>query len=159
MKIKIFRNSGLSEDRVEIYCRGKNRQVDKIVHFIKESSHEAVIGILDGIERVVAQEDLYYFESVDKKCYGYSHSEVYQIKSTLANLESLLNTDLFVRVNKSMILNICKVQSIQSDLNMRTMAVLHNGEQAVISRHYQKNFKSKLYGLRDRLQEQKYENH
>lgn len=153
MKLKLFRNSDLSEDRVEIHYKNKSREVDKLINYIRESSKKTIIGILNGTEIVLSQEHLFYFESVDKKCYGYSEGEVYRIKSTLSSLEDVLNRGTFARVNKSMILNIYKVESIKSDLNMRTIAMLYNGEKVVISRRYQKEFRAKLYSLRDRLQE------
>lgn len=157
MKLNIFRESEISENRVDIYYRNKNREVDRIINYIREMSDQTIIGFIDGYERVVSQEQLYYFESVDKKCYGYASDKVYQIKSTLSELESILEDEIFARVNKSMILNISKVQSIKSDFNMKTIAMLRNGEKAVISRHYQKEFKRKLYALRDKLQEKNYE--
>jgi len=157
MRLNIFKNSELDENRVEIHYKNKNRQVDKIINYIRESSNATIIGVIDDHEIVVSQEQLYYFESIDKKCFAYASDEIYQIKSTLTELEMILEDEMFARVNKSTILNISKVQSIKSDLNMKTVALLYNGEKTIISRHYQKAFKEKLYQLRDRLVESNHE--
>ena len=52
----------------------------------------------------------------------------------------------FLRVSKSMLLNLMKIRSIQPALNGRLVAVLQSGEEAIISRSYVKALKSALKG-------------
>ena len=50
----------------------------------------------------------------------------------------------FVRVSKSMVLNIKKIKSVKTAENARMNAALLNGEQVVISRSYVKDLKKRL---------------
>ncbi len=54
----------------------------------------------------------------------------------------------FVRISKSMVVNIFKVKQIQADFNMRMNLVLLNGETVVMSRSYRNDFFRKLKNIR-----------
>ena len=86
---------------------------------------------------------IYYTESIDKRTYVYTKEECYETKYRLYELEDILNTN-FLRVSKSLVVNIRKVRSVKSELNGRMTAELLNGERIVISRSYVKDLKRKL---------------
>ena len=86
---------------------------------------------------------IYYTESIDKRTYVYTKEECYETKYRLYELEDLLSTN-FLRVSKSLVVNIRKVRSVKSELNGRMTAELLNGERIVISRSYVKDLKRKL---------------
>ena len=86
---------------------------------------------------------IYYTESIDKRTYVYTKEECYETKYRLYELEEILNAN-FLRVSKSLVVNIRKVKSVRSELNGRMIAELLNGEKIVISRSYVKDLKRKL---------------
>ena len=86
---------------------------------------------------------IYYTESIDKRTYVYTKEECYETKYRLYELEDILSTN-FLRVSKSLVVNIRKVRSVKSELNGRMTAELLNGERIVISRSYVKDLKRKL---------------
>ena len=86
---------------------------------------------------------IYYTESIDKRTYVYTKEECYETKYRLYELEDMLSTN-FLRVSKSLVVNIRKVRSVKSELNGRMTAELLNGERIVISRSYVKDLKRKL---------------
>ena len=86
---------------------------------------------------------IYYTESIDKRTYVYTKEMCYETKYRLYELEDILSSN-FLRVSKSLVVNIRKISSVRSELNGRMNAELLNGEKIVISRSYVKDLKRKL---------------
>ena len=70
--------------------------------------------------------------------------KVFEIKQKLYELEEIYKQTDFVRISKSMIVNISKVSKIVPMFNGRLEGVLCNGEKVIISRQYVANLKKKL---------------
>ena len=58
-------------------------------------------------------------------------------------LEEILGA-YFLRISKSMIVNLKKIKTVKSDLSGRMEATMLNGEKIVISRNYVKEIKRRL---------------
>ena len=89
---------------------------------------------------------IYYAESVDKHTYVYTRDDCFESRGRLYELEEKLGT-YYVRISKSMIVNLRKIQNVRAEPGGRMVAVLLNGEQVVISRSYVKEIKRRL-GIR-----------
>lgn len=151
MKINVYQDVTLLEDRVDVFCSVETGEVREIVKYVKGLDQGRLIGIRDQERHVLLVSELFYFESVDKKCFAYMESEVFQIEANLIELESTLMDQGFVRINKSTIVNLYRIQYIKSELNMRVHAYLENGEILIISRHYKKVFEDCIVRLKNRL--------
>ena len=77
---------------------------------------------------------IYYIESVDKRTYVYTKGDCYESRGRL----------YFVRISKSMIVNLRKIQNVSAEPGGRMVAVLLNGERTIISRSYVKEIKRRL---------------
>ena len=86
---------------------------------------------------------IYYIESVDKRTYIYTKGDCYESRDRLYELEEKLGM-YFVRISKSMIVNLRKIQNVCAEPGGRMVAVLLNGERVVISRSYVKEMKRRL---------------
>lgn len=86
---------------------------------------------------------MYYIESVDKHTYIYTKDGCYECRERLYELEEKLGP-YFVRISKSMIVNLRKIQNVSAEPGGRMVAVLLNGERAIISRSYVKEIKRRL---------------
>ena len=86
---------------------------------------------------------IYYIESVDKKTFVYTKENCYESKLRLYELEETLGA-YFLRISKSMIVNLKKIKGAKSDLSGRMEATMLNGEKIVISRSYVKEIKRRL---------------
>ena len=84
----------------------------------------------------VAVSDILYIETVDNKSFVYTQKNVYETKQKLYELEEMLKEKRFLRISKSMLLNLMKVSSIKPALNSGFTAELISGEQVVITRKY-----------------------
>lgn len=158
MRLQVYKDKDLDEDKIDIFCREETERIESIITYIKEANMFTLIGYIGGKDQVLEKNQVLYFESVDKKTYAYTKTQVYNISSTLAELENKIEGESFVRINKSTIVNLYKVISIKADLNMRTIVTLVNKEKLIITRHYNKLFKKRLYSLRDQIKGVKNEN-
>jgi DNA-binding LytR/AlgR family response regulator len=61
-------------------------------------------------------------------------------------LEEVLEPHHFVRISKSLVVNLMKIDSIKPFVNARFLCKLKNGEEIIISRKYVKDLKNKLRG-------------
>ena len=86
---------------------------------------------------------IYYVESVDKHTYVYTKGDCYECRSRLYELEETLGT-YYVRISKSMIVNLRKIRNVRAEPGGRMVAVLLNDEQVVISRSYVRDIKRRL---------------
>ena len=78
----------------------------------------------------------YYFESVDNKVFAYGEQNVAELKLRLYEIEHQFPNAGFVRISKSMILNLAKVSRFRPAVSGRFEAILQNGEKVMISRQY-----------------------
>lgn len=158
MKVTIFEQSGLSEDYAEIHCVKETPEIKTIANYI-ESGLMQIQGKADGSIKKMLLNDIFYFESVDKKTYAYLKETVWEVEFTLKEIEEQFAGQGFVRINKSVIVNIYKVDIIRKDFEMRMLIQLENEEALVINRHYKKHFQDFLAGMKEILSGGAYENH
>lgn len=90
--------------------------------------------------------EIYYFESVDDRVFAYVENDVAEVKWKLYELEERLAGGDFIRIAKSMILNLSKVKRFAPYMGGRFEALLENGEKVLISRQYVPELK-KVLGL------------
>ena len=145
MDVEIEKIGAEDRELVLIRCRAVTEEVREIEAFVK-SRQGSLTGVRDAEQYEVAVSDLYYIESVDGKTFLYTKDQVYETPYRIYELEGMLKAKAFLRISKSTLLNLMKIQAIRPALNGRFSAVLQSGEEVIISRNYVKDFKSALKG-------------
>ena len=145
MDVEIEQVGRERKEQVLIRCHAVTEEVREIAAFVK-SRQGSLTGTKDSRQYEISVSDIYYFESVDGKTFLYTKDQVYETSYRIYELESMLRPKNFLRVSKSMLLNLMKIRSIQSALNGRFAAVLLSGEEVIISRSYVKGLKAALRG-------------
>lgn len=145
MQTKITRIEREKPEILEIRCHEISDEVREIVAFVK-SRQGQLTGTTDDRMYEIAVSDIFYIESVDNKTFIYCKNREYETKQKLYELEEILREKHFLRVSKSVLLNLMKVSSIKPALNSRFTAVLFSGEQVIISRKYVPELKKALKG-------------
>lgn len=145
MEIKIFKITKEQPEQLEIRCHEITEQVREIVTFVK-SRQGQLNGVIEGKQYEIPIMDIYYIEAVDSKVFLYSSKKVYETKQKIYELENALKEKYFLRVSKSLLLNLMKVKSIKPAVNGRFTAILQSGEEIVISRKYVPELKAALKG-------------
>ena len=130
---------------VEIRYHWITEEIQEIISFVK-SRQGQLSAARDGKRFEVPVMDLFYAESVDDRLFLYTAADSYEIRMKLYELEDLLKNRSFLRVSKSMIVNLMKITSVRPALNGRFSAVLKNGEEIIISRKYVPALKQILKG-------------
>ena len=145
MKLETRKIPESEPETVEIRYHWMTDQIREIVFFIK--SRQGQLSATRGGRRFeVPVMDLFYAESVDDRLFLYTASDSYEIRMKLYELEDLLKKKSFLRISKSMIVNLMKISSVRPALNGRFSAVLKNGEEIIISRKYVPALKQTLKG-------------
>ena len=145
MQTKITRIERDKPEILEIRCHEISDEVREIVAFVK-SRQGQLTGTADDRMYEIAVSEIFYIESVDNKTFIYCKNREYETKQKLYELEEILREKHFLRVSKSVLLNLMKVSSIKPALNSRFTAVLFSGEQVIISRKYVPELKKALKG-------------
>ena len=145
MEIRVLKIARSEPEELEIRCHEVTEQVREIVTFVK-SRQGQLTGIIEGKQYEVPVTDVYYVEAVDNTVFIYGKQKVYEARQKLYELERILREKYFLRVSKSLILNLMKVKSIKPALNGRYSAILQSGEEVIISRKYVPDLKRALKG-------------
>lgn len=132
-------------EMVEIRCHQVDDSIEEIVSFIK-SRQGQLSGNMDGGIYEIPITDVLYIESVDNRTFLYTQEQTYESRQRIYELEEVLQHRHFIRISKSSIVNLMKIQSIRPALNGRFSAILCNGEEIIISRKYVADFKKALKG-------------
>jgi len=143
-KILIETPGAGEEDTIIIRCRDLDHDLLTLIRTIKMSS-ETLLGYdNDSIHRV-SPKDVYYFETVDNHTYLYLKNRVLEFRQKLYQIEETFANSDYLRVSKSVILNITKIKSLSPAFSGRFEAILENGEKVIISRQYVSELKKKLH--------------
>ena len=145
MEIRVLKIAQNEREQLEIRCHEVTEQVKEIVTFVK-SRQGQLTGVIEGKQYEVPVTDVYYVEAVDNSVFIYGEKKLYEARQKLYELEVILMEKYFLRVSKSLILNLMKVKAIKPALNGRYSAILQSGEEIIISRKYVQDLKKALKG-------------
>ena len=140
MELRIRKIDGGTREYIEIGCHSENSTVRSIVRFVK-GLEGSVSGSKDEKIYEIPIVDIFYIESVDNKTFIYSSKDSFETGLKLYEFEELLKEKSFLRISKSVIVNVMKVDSIKPAFNGRFLCKLSNGEDVIISRKYVSEFR------------------
>lgn len=142
MKITLQQVNKEKEEIIIKYAQ-MTEQIDGIIRFIEGKSGQLLCS-KDGLQFVISIPRILYLESVEGITYLYTEKDLYQLNLTLALFESFYGEEGFFRCSKSMIINIYRIKKLKSISGNRIDVTMDNDEHVVISRHYAKEFRSRL---------------
>lgn len=99
-----------------------------------------MLGKNNGETKLFYLSDILFCEIVDRKCFSYLKDGVWQIDFSLQSFLEEYATNGFVRISKSMIVNIYKIDYMKTDVSMRMKLILENGECIILNRAYRRGF-------------------
>ena len=136
----------LKENYLEIHYGNMNKDTEDIIAYLE--SKNVLMGKNESESRLIKPDEIYYCEIVDRKCYAYLREEVWKLEEGLAELTEKYEMHGFIRISKSMLVNVHKVKKLEADFNMRMKLILLNEEMIVMSRSYRDDFFRKLKSIR-----------
>ena len=143
MKITIVDRADGEEDEIIIRCKQMDEHILKLVYALRAGQEKLTATKGTDIVQVLPKE-IYYFEAVDDKVFLYLEKDVYETKLKLYELEERFRGTDFLRVSKSVIINLSKVKLLSPAFSGRFEATMKNGEKLIISRQYVPALKEKI---------------
>ncbi|GGC90505.1 LytTR family DNA-binding domain-containing protein [Enterococcus wangshanyuanii] len=123
------------EEQADFKIHQLSPAIEKVIGILKEDEH-FLLGEIENVLYKIPFSDIFYIEVVDKKSFLYTEKQVYQSTDRLYQLEERLSYFDFIRVSKSMLLNVEAIKAISPLLSGRFEALLVNSEKVAISRKY-----------------------
>lgn len=149
MRFVKTKEENLEENYLELHYDEIDAETAAVLERLRPSL-KYIEGIIDGKRLTVPLADMYYFETVDRKTFGYTKDTCIEVKETLQGIIGEHESAGFVRISKSSVVNLYKIKKLQGDLNMRTLIHLKNGENLVMNRAYKADFYKALENLQGR---------
>lgn len=143
MKINIQIDDNCKETEVTITCAAMNDELEKVLANLRALDFK-LTGIKNGQTFILDVSQIFYIETVDKKTFLYTESDIYETSMRLYELEQQLSASDFFRSGKSSIINFNKIKSLKSDIDGRIIVILENSERMIVSKQYAAYIKNKL---------------
>ena len=144
MKIKV-ESAELPEAEVMIRGDVTSEEVISLLQFLKKKSSGKLIFCKEEEQYIMDTDEIVFLEVSDGKVYANTGHDVYEAKMKLYELKEMLRDQAFAQINKSVIVNINYVKSIQAEFSGNYRIKLKNRKESLtISRKYFKEFKDRI---------------
>ena len=142
MKITHVQAPGIEKEIILRYDV-EDEEIKEILQWLQTREKKIPVKIEDRF-RLLSPNVILYFESVDNKVFAYTKERVLPVSSTLSELAAEYASVGFIHCSKSMVVNLHRIEALQSDFGGRIIATLQNQEKIIISRHYAKMLRERL---------------
>lgn len=142
MKITIETPKPNEEDEIIVRCKKVDENLMKVLYQLKDENRVTAYMEKDIVK--LFPKDIYYFECVDNKVFACCEKQVFDVRLKLYEIEQTLSDSDFIRISKSVVVNLNRIMSVAPMFNGRFEARLQNGEKIIISRQYVPSLKKAL---------------
>lgn len=143
MKLVVDQSPEYQDVEITVRCGVMDKRLEDLIAQMRLYAF-SVTGIKDGSKYFISMNHIFYFESIDERTFIYCEKEVYECEMRIYELESQLAQTNFIRISKSCILNLMKLECVSPLMNGKLEAKLYNGEKLIINRHYVQLVKERL---------------
>ena len=144
MKIKL-ESAELPETEVIIRGDVASEEVISLLQMLKKRNTGKIILYKEEEQYIVSTDEIVFVEVCENKVYAYTKMDNYEVKQKLYEVKEQLKAQSFAQINKSVIVNINCVKSIQAEFSGNYRLKLKNRKETLtISRKYFKEFKDRI---------------
>lgn len=144
MKIKV-ESAELPETEVIIRGDVTGEEVVSLLQLLKKRSSGKLILYQEEEQYIVDADEIVFIEVSGNKVYAYTKQDTYEAKQKLYEIKDMLGCRSFAQINKSVIVNMNCVKSIQAEFSGNYRMKLKNRKESLtISRKYFKEFKAQI---------------
>ena len=144
MKVNLFVSRDIEEPYADIHTNELTDNITKAMSILESDDSSEMLAVKKGSDIALLEfSDVYMFRVEDKQVKVYTEDSEYQVKKPLYQVEENLTND-FVRISKSTIVNLRKVERVAPSLRGMMFIQLKNGLKDNISRKYLPDFKQAL---------------
>ena len=144
MKVEVNIDKNCEETKIVIYTKSVEDKIIKLIENLQNKEMEQLNGFKNDEMYLLNQNDIETIYAEDGKVFAKENGNKYLIKKRLYELEEILNSDKFVRLSNSEIVNMKKVQKINFKLSGTIILYFTNDEKTYVSRRYLKKIKEYL---------------
>ena len=144
MKIKL---ESVELPETEVIIRGDvtSEEVVSLLQLLKKRSKGKLILYREEEQYIVDADEIVFIEVSGNNVYAYTKQDTYEAKQKLYEIKELLGGRSFAQINKSVIVNINYVKSIQAEFSGNYRIKLKNRKESLtISRKYFKEFRDRI---------------
>ena len=144
LKIKL-ESAELKETEIIIRGDVTSNEVVSILQLLRKQNSGKLILYKEEEQFIVDADEVVYLEACNNRVYAYTGMEKYETKLKLYELKDMLAAYPFAQINKSVIVNINSVKSIQAEFSGNYRIRLKSRKESLtISRKYFKDFKDRI---------------
>lgn len=144
MKVNLFVSRDIKEPYADIHTNELSDNITKAISILESDESNDMLAVKRGSDIALLElSDVYMLRVEDKQVKVYTKGDEYLIKKPLYQVEETLSTD-FVRISKTTIVNLKKINRVAPSLRGMMFIELKNGLKDNISRKYLPEFKQAL---------------
>lgn len=144
MKIKL---ESAVLDETEVIIRGDvaSQEVASLLQMLGKRNTGKILLYKQEEQCILNADEIVFLEVQDSRVYAYTKLDTYETRQKLYEVKEQLPSRSFVQINKSVIVNINCVKSIQAEFSGNYRLKLKNRKEVLtISRKYFKEFKDRI---------------
>lgn len=141
MKFSFFIDKN-REEEIIVYAHEETELLNQIKSLVTDFSLQ-ITGYKENEIYQIKMADVYCFTTENNKLFAITESDKFLIKERLYTIEQSLSKD-FIKINKSCIANIKKIDRFDASISGTLLVKLKNGHNDYVSRRNVKNVKERL---------------
>lgn len=144
MKVNLFVSKDVEEPYADIHTNELTDNVTKAMSILESEESNDMLAVKSGSDiKFLEFDDVFMLRVEDKQVKVYTQDKEFIVKKPLYQLEEGLNQS-FVRISKTTIVNLKKIERVAPSLKGMMFIQLKNGLKDNISRKYLPDFKEAL---------------
>ena len=144
MKVNLFVSRDIEEPYADIHTNELTDNITKAMSILESDDSNDMLAVKKGSDIALLEfSDVYMFRVENKQVKVYTEKSEYLVKKPLYQVEEGLGSD-FVRISKTTIVNLKKIERVAPSLKGMMFIQLKNGLKDNISRKYLPDFKHAL---------------
>lgn len=144
MKVNLFVSKNIDEPHADIHTNELTDNVTKAISILESEDSNDMLAVKKGPDiSLLELNDIFMFRVENKQVKVYTQNNDYLIRKPLYQVEEGLNQS-FVRISKTTIVNLKKIERVAPSLKGMMFIELKNGLKDNISRKYLPSFKESL---------------
>lgn len=144
MKVNLFVSKDIEESYADIHTNKITENVTKAMSILENDESSDMLAVKKGSDIVLLEySEIFMIRVEEKQVKVYTEHSEYLIKKALYQVEELLPND-FVRISKTTIVQMKKIERVAPSLRGMMFIELKNGLKDNISRKYLPSFKEAL---------------
>ena len=144
MKVNLFVSKDIEEPYADIHTDELTDNITKAMSILESDDSNDMLAVKKGSDIALLEfSDVFMLRVEDKQVKVYTEKVEYLIKKPLYQVEETLSSD-FVRISKTTIVNLRKIERVAPSLKGMMFIQLKNGLKDNISRKYLPDFKQAL---------------